>query len=290
MSRSLEIGLLRTFVLLVEEKSVTRVARRLNRTQPAISLQIRRLEEAAGFALFEPDLRHLRLSRHGEMLLPHARTMLRLDEEARMRLAAEEVEGRVTLGCPDLYAAFLLPETLARFRATYPAVEVTVHCALSRQLAEDMTHGLIDIAIATRMPGVTPKVGVGTVLRPEALVWLGAEGGTAYRADPIPLAMLPDGNLYRDFALAALDRIGRRWRIACISESIAGLQAMALADAAVCVLAQSVRTPGLVTLPPSDGLPPLEGVDLVLWERHPGASPAADHLAAHIRRSVSAPA
>lgn len=287
MSRSLEIGLLRTFVLLVEEKSVTKVARRLNRTQPAISLQIRRLEEAAGFPLFEADLRHLRLSRHGEMLLPHARTMLRLDEEARLRLAADEVEGRVTLGCPDLYAAFLLPETLARFRASYPAVEVTVRCALSRQLAEDMSDGLVDLAIATRMPGVAPRVGIGTVLRPEQLVWLGAEGGSAHRADPLPLAMLPDGNLYRDFALAALDRIGRRWRIACISESIAGLQAMALADAAVCVLAQSVRTPGLVALPPSGGLPALESVDLILWQRHPGGSPAADHLAAHIRRDVS---
>lgn len=287
MSRPLEIALLRTFVLLVEEKSVTRVARRLNRTQPAVSLQIRRLEAAAGFPLFEPDLRHLKLSRHGEMLLPHARTMLRLDEEARLRLSADDVAGRVTLGCPDLYAAFLLPETLARFRDTYPGVEVTVRCALSRQLAQDMTEGLLDIAIATRMPGVSPRVGTGTLLRPEPLIWLGAEGGSAHLADPIPLAMLPDGNLYRDYALAALDHIGRRWRIACISESIAGLQSMALADSAVCVLAQSVRTPGLVRLGSAEGLPPLESVDLILWERHPGGSSAADHLAAHIRRSVS---
>ncbi|QRG04695.1 LysR family transcriptional regulator [Xanthobacter dioxanivorans] len=287
MSRTLEIGLLRTFVLLVEEKSVTRVARRLNRTQPAISLQIRRLEEAAGFSLFEPDLRHLKLSRHGEMLLPHARTMLRLDEEARLRLSADDVAGRVTLGCPDLYAAFLLPQTLARFRASYPGVEVTVRCALSRQLAQDMGEGLLDIAIATRMPGVAPRVGTGTLLRPEPLIWLGAAGGVAHLADPLPLAMLPDGNLYRDYALAALDRIGRRWRIACISESIAGLQSMALADAAVCVLAQSVRASGLSRLGNAEGLPPLQGVDLILWERHPGGSPAADHLAAHIRRNVS---
>jgi len=287
MSRVLEIALLRTFVLLVEEKSVTRVARRLNRTQPAISLQIKRLEEAAGFPLFEADLRHLRLSRHGEMLLPHARTMLRLDEEARLRLAAEDVEGRVTLGCPDLYAAFLLPETLARFRSSYPGVEVTVRCALSRVLAEDMNNGLVDIAIATRIPGVGPRVGTAAILRAEPLVWLGAVGGVAYQADPLPIATLPDGNLYRDYALAALDKVGRRWRIACISESLAGLQAMALADAAICVLAQSVHTPGLTELGTGDGLPALEGVDLALWQLHPGNSPAADHLAAHIRRSVS---
>ncbi|TCT01666.1 LysR substrate-binding domain-containing protein [Aquabacter spiritensis] len=290
MSRPLEIALLRTFVLLVEEKSVTRVARRLNRTQPAVSLQLRRLEDAAGFPLFEPDLRHLQLSRHGEMLLPHARTMLRLEEEARLRLAEEDIAGRVTLGCPDLYAAFLLPKTLASFRASYPGVEVTVRCALSRQLARDMSDGLIDIAIATRMPGVAPQVGTGTVLRPESLIWLGAEGGTAHREVPIPLAMLPEGNLYRDYALSLLTERGRAWRIACVSESIAGLQAMALADAAVCVLAQSVSTPGLVRLSAADGMPVLPTVDLILWERQPGASRAADHLAAHIKHNMAADA
>ena len=76
MRRALEITLLRTFVMLVEEQSVTRVARRLHRTQPAISLQLRRLEEAAGHLIFEKNLRHLRLTRHGEMLLPYARLML----------------------------------------------------------------------------------------------------------------------------------------------------------------------------------------------------------------------
>ncbi len=288
MSRPLEIALLRTFVLLVEERSVTRVARRLNRTQPAISLQVRRLEDAAGFPLFEPDLRHLQLSRHGEMLLPHARTMLRLDEEARLRLAAEDIAGRVTLGCPDLYAAFLLPKTLASFRASYPGVEVTVRCALSRQLAEDMSDGLIDIAIATQMPGVAPRVGAGTILRPEPLVWLGAENGSAHKETPIPLAMLPDGNLYRDYALSMLNEHGLAWRIACVSESIAGLQAMALADAAVCVLAQSVSTPGLVRLSLSDGMPLLPTVDLILWQRQPGTSRAADHLAAHIQDNAAA--
>ncbi|OYZ97269.1 MAG: hypothetical protein B7X99_14365 [Rhizobiales bacterium 17-65-6] len=288
MARPLEITLLRTFVMLVQEQSVTRVARKLNRTQPAISLQVKRLEEAAGRPLFEPDLRHLRLSRHGEMLLPYARTVLRMHEEACLRLAAEEIEGRVTLGCPDLYAAFLLPETLASFRASYPGVEVTVRCALSRQLAQDMTDGVIDIAIATRMPGVAPKVGRGTVLRAEPLVWLGAADGTAHLEDPLPLAMLPDGNLYRDYALAGLNEQGRPWRIACVSESIAGLQAMALADAAIIVLADSVRSTGLVRLGAADGLPTLPSVDLILWERQPGLLQAADYLAAHIARNVSA--
>ena len=289
MRRPLEISLLRTFVMLVEEQSVTRVARRLNRTQPAISLQVNRLEEAAGQPIFDRNLRHLKLTRHGEMLLPYARLMLKLHDDARARLSAEEIAGRVTLGCPDLYAAFLLPQTLARFRASYPGVEVTVRCALSAQLAEEISHGRIDLALATRMPNIHPSVDSITLLRTEPLVWLGAATGSAFKDHTLPLAMLPEGNLYRDYALDALNQAGRAWRIACISESIAGMEAMALADAAVIVLAESVKVAGLRRLDAQDGMPPLPDVDLMLWQRSPGAVPAADHLAAYILNEVGTP-
>ena len=286
MGRPLEINLLRTFVMLIEEQSVTRVARRLNRTQPAISLQLNRLRDAVGHPLFERDLRHPRLTRHGEMLLPYARQMLKMHDDARSRLASEEIAGRVTLGCPDLYAAFLLPETLASFKQAYPGIEVTVRCALSAQLAEEISAGLIDVALATRMPNVHPNVASMALVRTEPLVWLGARSGSAFREKTVPLALLPEGNLYRDYALASLNDAGRAWRIACVSESIAGMEAMALADAAVIVLAKAVKVAGLRQLTEDDGLPTLPAVDLVLWRRHVGVFPAADHLAAHIERNV----
>jgi DNA-binding transcriptional LysR family regulator len=286
MGRPLEINLLRTFVMLVEEQSVTRVARRLNRTQPAISLQLGRLSDAVGRPLFERDLRHPHLTRYGEMLLPYARQMLKMHDDAYSRLSSEDIAGRVTLGCPDLYAAFLLPETLASFRAAYPGIEVTVRCALSAQLSEDISAGRIDVALATRMPQVHPNVASITVLREEPLVWLGAKTGTAFREKTLPLALLPEGNLYRDYALQALNNAGRAWRIACVSESIAGMEAMALADAAVIVLAASVKVTGLRRLREQDGLPPLQPVELVLWSREPGVSAAADHLAAHIASDI----
>jgi DNA-binding transcriptional LysR family regulator len=286
MGRPLEINLMRTFVMLVEEQSVTRVARRLNRTQPAISLQIGRLNDAVGRPLFEHDLRHPRLTRHGEMLLPYARQMLKMHDDAYSRLSSEEIAGRVTLGCPDLYAAFLLPETLASFRAAYPGIEVTVRCALSAQLAEEISAGRIDVALATKMPNVHPIVSNIRVLRNEPLVWLGAKSGTAFREKILPLALLPEGNLYREYALQALNHADRAWRIACVSESIAGMEAMALADAAVIVLAESVKVPGLRRLTSQDGLPTLPSVELVLWRRKSGISAAAEHLALHIERDI----
>jgi DNA-binding transcriptional LysR family regulator len=286
MTRVLEINLLRTFVMLIEEQSVTRVAKRLNRTQPAVSLQLGRLSDAVGHPLFERDLRHLRLTRHGEMLLPYARQMLKMHDDARSRLSSEEIAGRVTLGCPDLYAAFLLPATLASFKKAYPGVEVTVRCALSAQLAEEISAGRLDVALATRMPTVHPQVTSIKLLRTEPLVWLGAQAGSAFQETTLPLALLPEGNLYRDYALTALNDAGRAWRIACVSESIAGMEAMALADAAVIVLAESVKVAGLRRLGERDDMPVLPSVDLVLWQRQVGMFPAADHLAAHIERHI----
>src|SRR5258707_2524729 len=192
MRGPLEITLLRTFVMLVEEQGIPGFARRLTLTQPAISLKLGRLEEAAGQQIFERDRRHLRLTRHGEMLLPYARLMLKLHDDARARLSAEDIAGRVTLGCPDLYAAFLLPQTLARFRASYPGVEVTVRCALSAQLAEEISNGRIDIALATRMPNVHPNVGSITLLRHEPLVWLRPPSRRALHGGHPPPAMLPE--------------------------------------------------------------------------------------------------
>ncbi|WP_375456356.1 LysR substrate-binding domain-containing protein [uncultured Methylobacterium sp.] len=285
-SHILDLSLLRTFVLLVEERSVTRVAQRLHRTQPAISLQLNRLEQLVGRRIFESDLRRPRLTAQGETLLTYARRLLDLHDEARVHLLSDAVSGRVVLGCPDLYAAFLLPRTLARFQAAYPAVEVTVRCTLSRQVAQAMEDGTIDVAIATRMPDVRPRIPSIALLRRERLVWLGADGGSAHTRDPLPIAMLPEGNLYRDHALAALARKGIVWRIACVSESIAGLQAMALADAAVIVLARSVEVAGLRRLGRADGMPQMPDVDLMLWQRQPGRSSAADHLASHIARDL----
>lgn len=286
MEPLLEIALLRTFVMLVDDRSITRVARRLHRTQPAISLQVRRLELATGRPVFRPDRRRLRLTAEGEALLPYARNILQLHDDAR-RCMADQVAGRVKLGCPDLYAAFLLPRTLARFRASFPGVDVQVRCALSRTLAEEISRGELDVALATRMPDVHPRIERIDAVRREPLVWLGAEAGSAWEMRQLPLGMLPEGNLYRDYALAALDRLARPWRIACVSESIAGLQAMALADAAVIVLGESVAVPGLRRLGSREGLPALPSVELVLWRATNAASPACEQLARHILEDLA---
>ncbi len=274
-NRHLDIRSLRAFVTVVETGSVTAAARRMCRTQPAITLQIRRLEEQVGKPLFEAATRRPQVTHDGEILLGYARAILQMHDEVWQRMQSRHIEGRVVLGTPDLYAAYLLPQILTGFRALYPGIEVDLRCALSRSLMSALDAKEIDIALVTAMPGIR----AGEFVRKEPLVWVGGQDRSPYEESPVPLALLPPGNIYRDAALAALDSMGRPWRLACISESISGLQAAVFSGFAISVVAKSALVPGMRVLGRKESFPELPEIDVVL-HRSPGrSSPAAQCLA-----------
>ena len=103
---------------------------------------------------------------------------------------------------------------------------------------------------------------------------MGGQEHAAYKENPVPLALLPPGNIYRDAALEALDRMGRPWRLACISESISGLQAAVFSGFAISVVSRSALVPGMRVLGRQESLPELPEIDVVL-HRSPGQSSAA---------------
>jgi DNA-binding transcriptional LysR family regulator len=281
--RHFDIRTLRAFVAVVSTGSVTKAARSLGRTQPAITLQMGRLEELTERRLFEPGQKQPRLTRDGEILLGYARAILQMHDEVWNRLHDKRVVGRVVLGTPDLYAAYLLPSILSSFREAYPNVEVDLRCAPSRTLIEELDANLVDIALITGMPGIRE----GEFIRKERLVWVTSPVHEAHRENPVPLALLPPGNIYRDVAIAALDRIGRPWRFACISESIGGLQAAVFSGFAVSVVAQSALVSGMRVIGRAESFPNLPPIDLVL-HRAPGpASVPAEKLADFVGRILT---
>lgn len=276
----IDIRMLRSFLIVAETGSVTETARRLGRTQPAITLQLHRLEEMAGRTLFAPESRRPRLTADGEIVLGYARSILRLHDELCARLSGPEVEGHVVLGTPDLYAAFLLPSILAMFREAFPHIQVELRCSLSTPLVSLVQRGEVDIALVTRMGGFTG----GEVVHQEQLIWMMGEGHRAHLADPVPLALLPPGNIYREHAIECLERAGRRWRIVCVSESVGGLQAAAFSGMAVTVLGKSALVPGMRQLGLQDYFPPLPPVDLLLYRAPGAATQAARTLAGYLAR------
>src|SRR5215813_13890878 len=114
--------LLRTFVVIVENGSFTSAAKRIHRTQSAVSMQVRRLEEMIGCALFERVGRVVKLTNEGEVFFDHARRILRAYREALSAFGGEHLEGEVTIGVPDDFAGTFLPAILQRFGRLYPGV------------------------------------------------------------------------------------------------------------------------------------------------------------------------
>jgi len=278
-----DIRSLRALVEVVDTGSVTKAARRMGRTQPAITMQIRRLEELVGKPLFDPNVRRPLLTTDGEVFIHHARSIVSMHDELWTRMQVKEVEERVVLGTPDLYAAYLLPKILEKFRRTNPHTEVSVHCAPSRRLMLDLDARKIDLALVTAMPGIRS----GEFVRKEQLVWVCGDNSTVYKDNPIPLALLPPGNIFRDAALQALDRAEIPWRLAYISESIGGLQAAVFAGLAVSIFASSALVSGLRVVGKKELLPELPEVDLILHRSPEHVTPSTSSLAEFVISSLN---
>jgi DNA-binding transcriptional LysR family regulator len=276
----LDPDLLKAFVAVAEQRSFTRAARLLHRTQSAISMQIRRLEERLGVALFHRSTVAVELSAAGEGLLGYARRILALNAEAVARLRAQEISGVVRLGVMDDYGTLVLPSLLAAFTRSHPQVQVEMETGLTAAMPERLGTSF-DLVIALH-----PQAhGEGEALRREQPVWAAGIGHDPHRQDPLPVALYPPGCLFRRWAMEALDEAGRPWRLAFVSQSLGAVAAIAAEGLAVTVVKSGICPPGLRRLGPGDGLPPLPVAELRL-HRAPGLSRVGNLLAGHLAAAL----
>ncbi len=285
MGLHLEPDLLRTFVAIAETSSFTEAARRVGRTQSAVSMQMRRLEDRMGRQLLARQGRGTALTPDGEMLLGHARRVLRAHADAEAAFDSAGLDGRVRIGSPDDYASSFLPGILARFARTHPRVEVELVCEPSASLLPLVRAGEVDLALVTQGSGEME----GTVVHREALVWAGSVDHDAHLEDPLPLALFHQGCVFRRSAMEALAAEGRASRIAYTSLSVAGIYAALSAGLAVGVLPLSAVRPGLRILGPSCGLPPLPALGIVLVKRPGPPTAIREALEQHVVASLASP-
>ncbi|WP_185961182.1 LysR substrate-binding domain-containing protein [Telmatospirillum sp. J64-1] len=206
--RNLDIDLLRVFVAIVEENSLTGAGRRLFRTQSTVSLQLKRLESMVNERLVERKQgRVLGLTAAGERLLGHARRIVRANDDATAELGAPKLEGIVRLGVPDETAHTRLSRGLAAFRARYPRVRLEVICRLSGELDGLLDAGQIDLALINRL-GPDPRT---EPLRSERLTWVASTTLSWSPGEPVPLVGFPHGCAFRARALESLEKAGLEW-------------------------------------------------------------------------------
>jgi len=274
---NLDLDLVRTFLVVCEQRSFTRAGGRLGRSQSAISLQIRRLEDQLGQSLLSRDPRHVVLTEQGESFLPQARRLLRLNDEILAGLAADDVEGEVRLGAPEDFATLHLPTVLGAFARSHPKVALTVTCDLTLNLLDSLREGTLDMALVKREP-LGPDLGVRVWREP--LVWVGLDAELAQRAGPMPLVAAPSPCVYRKRAIAALDAEGRAWRAAYTSPSLAGQLAALRGGLGLSVLPREMAPDDLTIL--TEGLPRLEDAEIALIKARGTSPPAAERLADYI--------
>ena len=281
----LDTDQLRSFLAIVDTGSFTRAADRVNKTQSAVSMHMRRLEERLARPLFVKHGRGTRLSPDGERLVDHARLMLQVEAAALADLAAEGLTGRVTLGIPDDYAELFLGDIVGRFTLRHPGVELTVLCHPSVGVAERVHDGEVDVGIVT----VSDDFPVTEVLREEPLVWVaGLRAGPIELQRPLPLALSTPSCAWRQYAIAALETARIATRLFMTSTHYSAIAPVVRAGQAVTVLPLAVVDPATQRVIGAEaGLPALPSVRLGLLRRSGGRSPVAAALTDAVRASLT---
>jgi DNA-binding transcriptional LysR family regulator len=292
--------LLRALITIVESGSYAKAADQLHLTQAAVSLQVRRLEEHVGQALFEKEGRQMALTESGKVLLGYARKILALNIEAEQALSGRRLDGQIHLAAPQDIAEDVLPEVLKRFAGMYPKVLLSVRVDRNLSLLDGMQKAAFDVALA-QSPDAT-LAGMDAIkdirrLNQAKMQWLAASDFTGIRpSEQVPLVLLEPPCLFRAKALQVLEAAGIEYRLAYTTASLAGLRAAVEAGLGVTArmssaqdLAKNIQVvSSLVTADKALRLPRLGSLRTVLYRNPKARAPGLDVLVDLLAAKVSA--
>jgi DNA-binding transcriptional LysR family regulator len=281
-SRDLQIDWLRAFLAVIDTGSVTAAGRQVSRSQSAVSMQIKKLEESVGRPLLIRGAGHISLTSTGYDLLGYARKMIEVHSSALVALHGGNVTGRVSIGASDDYAPTYLAPVLCIFSSRFSEVEVTVVCEQSTSLLAKVERGEIDLALVTRdMPGR------GEFLFGEDLIWVGSDQHEVWKKDPLPIAVHDLGSRLRTEVFSAISAQQREYRVVYNSSNLVGQLALADCGMAVAVITRCSLPPNLKVLDIRNGLPDLPELEIVLVRsKESKRSAAVDAMYDQVVRSL----
>ncbi|MDQ2703897.1 MAG: LysR substrate-binding domain-containing protein, partial [Pseudomonadota bacterium] len=257
-----QTDLLRTFVSVIDLGAFTKAGEALGRTQPAISLQIRRLEELVGAQIIKQAGRTLLLTSEGEMLLSYAREILRLNDEAASYFNRSKIAGVVRVGLPTDYAVAFLQGVITEYTRQHAGISLEIHCGWSADILDRLRADELDLAVAMVNNERAQYLSRSWIERP---IWAASDTVAFDPAKGIPLAAHPEGCAYRARMIQALDAANIRWRVAYTGSGISGLQNAVVNGFGVSALTRYTMLPGMRALDESDGFPPLAEIRVGLF-------------------------
>lgn len=277
MQNDLEIDLLRSFVAVAAHRNFTHAARTIGRTQSAVSLQIKRLEDIVGKRLFDRSRQSVSITHVGEELLVYANRILAANDAALSHIQRPEAEGLVRLGAPDDYATYLLPQVLAGISKDHPRLQFEVTCDNASDLLPMLERGDLDVVVATHPLSAV----AGQVARHEPLHWVASPHYVDDPKTPLSLVLFPSGCVCRDIALDVLKQIDRSWQVAYSTRSIGLMEKAMLENSGVSVMEASIIPPSLKIIDGQPGFPALPEVVISVHQSstsEPHVSLVADNL------------
>lgn len=281
--KNLPTDLLRAFITVVELGGFTQAADWLGRSQPAISLQIKRLEQLLEQTLLLRNGQQLELSQAGQLLFRYAKQILAINDEAVAQFSKTAVSGKIHFGIPSEFATTLLPKIVGRFTQAYPNVTLEVTCALSKQLLLEPNRHRYDLILALHDD---PSSAGDSLVKQDDLVWVTSADHDAHLQRPLPLIAAPEGCIYRKRSTERLNDNQHDWRMVYTIPDLTGIQSAINEGLGVTVLARSTVPDNLRILKPSEKLPKLGEVGISLINQSSEPSEATIRLMEFVKASL----
>ena len=265
--KNLPMDLLRSFVSVAQLNSITKAGELLGRSQPAITLQMQRLEELVDETLLVRNGKHMDLSEAGDRLYEYANQILSLNDLAVSEFSKSAVTGKIRLGIPSEFATVLLPKIVSRFAKAYPNVTLEVNCELSKNLLTKSGKASHDLILALQDD---PNAKDSALVKTDPLVWVAGSDMTSQKVSVVPLIVASQGCIYRNRAIRMLDKSRQPWQIVYTNPDLTGIQYAIQEGLGVTVLAKSTVPDNLKILRPSPRFPELGdvGISLLFTGRH----------------------
>ncbi|WP_078085767.1 LysR family transcriptional regulator [Microbulbifer mangrovi] len=275
---------LRTLVTVVDCGGFSQAGELLARTQPAISRQIKELEERLGRQLLLRSGRTLNLTESGLRVYDQAKKILALNDELVFEFSGASVTGKLHLGIPSEFASVLLPRIIGQFSQSYPEVSLEVTSDLSRNLLAKGQKDRFDLILALQEK---PDTAEGQLVIRDDLVWVASHKHSAHLLKPLPLVLAPEGCMYRKRAESVLQAAGIASRNVFTIPDLNGIQSALEAGLGITALTRSTVPESLRILRPSRTLPKLGEISIGLHFKNRRPSEAAMRLAEHLQSGLS---
>ncbi|MGX9180858.1 LysR family transcriptional regulator [Mesorhizobium sp. BHbdii] len=283
MKLTLDSDLLRTFVAVADTGNFTKAAEQAGRTQSAVSMQMKKLEDVLGDSLFERGSRGVALTRRGSELIINARRIVSLLDETAASMVAAPLGGPVRIGIPEEYGHAILSRALGAFAKRHPQVDITVRYAHSGAQIAALAAGDLDLAVVFEWQDLSG----GEVLMHDPTVWVTSELHHMHKERPVPIALYNRAGWCKDFAIKSLEQRGLAYRVAYTSDTNGGLRLAVTSGLAIAPISRSNIPAGCRELTAADGFGDIDSSNVVL-RRNPNASgEAIDGMEEAIREAFT---